>query len=125
VKRVAILLVSLAAIGLIVWLCFFPPAKMPDYVIGDEKCDICGQPAVYSLRIEQRYLVGEYCRTHRWFGIVHGAPWNTVTKILLGAAVFGVIYAVTSTRSRSKEHTQEDDDDHEADSDAQWRPRER
>ena len=122
-KRVAILLVSVAAIGLLVWLCFFPPSNMPDYAIGDEKCDICGEPAVYSLWLEKRYLVGEYCHTHRWFGMVHGVPWNTVTKVLLGAAVFGVIYAVTSRPSRRKR--QEPDDSYETDDDAQWRPRER
>ena len=72
--------------------------------------------------MEKRYLVGEYCRTHRWFGIVHGAPWNTVTKILLGAGVFGVIYSVTSLLSRPKQHTQ--DTESETDSLAQWRPRE-
>jgi hypothetical protein len=123
VKRVAILLVSVAAIGLLVWLCFFPPPKLPDHVMGDEKCDICGEPAVYSLMLEGRYLVGEYCRTHRWFGMVHGAPWNTVTKVLLGAAVFGVIYAVTSRPSKPK--PQEPDDDYETGDDAQWRPGQR
>lgn len=107
-KQVAILLVSLATLGLIVWLAFFPPSKMPDHVIGDEQCDICGEPAVYSLRLERRYLVGEYCRTHRWFGMVHGAPWNTATKILLGAAVFGVIYSATSPRAGSKRQGSDD-----------------
>jgi len=108
VKQIVILLVSAAAIGLLVWVCFFPPPNLPDYVIGDGKCDICGKPAVYSLRLERRYLVGEYCRTHRWFGMVHGAPWNTVTKILLGAAVFGVVYSVTTLLGGSK--GQEPDD---------------
>jgi hypothetical protein len=96
VKTVAILLVSVVVIGLILWVCFFPPPRMPDYVIGDEKCDLCGEQAVYSLRMEGRYLLGEYCRTHRWFGMVHASPWSTVTKVLLGAAVFGVIYSVLS-----------------------------
>jgi len=120
VKRVAILLVSVAAIGLIVWLWFFPPPNLPDYVIGDEKCDICGKPAVYSLWLERRYLVGEYCDTHRWFGVVHGAPWNTVTKILLGAAVFGVIYSVTSLLGGIKR--QEPDNGDQTDESAFRRP---
>jgi hypothetical protein len=110
VKRVAILLVSVAVIGLTVWVCFFPPPKMPDHVIGDVKCDICARPAVYSLLLEGNYLVGEYCQAHRWFGMVHAEPFSTVTKVLLGAAVFGIIYSVTSLLSQAKQHTQDDDD---------------
>jgi hypothetical protein len=109
VKRVAILLVSVVVIGLTVWVCFFPPPKLSNHVIGDEKCDICGEPAVYTLKMEGRYLVGDYCRIHRWYGMVHGSPWNTLTKVVLGAAVFGVIYAVTSLLGR-KERVPTDDD---------------
>ena len=118
-KQIAVLLVSLAIIGIIVRLCFLPPPNLPGYVIGDKKCDICGEPAVYTLLIEGRYLAGEYCRTHRWFGLVHGAPWNTMTKILLGAALFGVIYSVTALLSGAKQPSQADD--REFDERAPWR----
>jgi hypothetical protein len=121
VKRVAILLVSVAVIGLTVWVCFFPPPKMPDHVIGDGKCDICAQPAVYILLLEGHYLIGEYCQAHRWFGMVHADPFSTGTKVLLGAAVFGVIYSVTSLLSGTKQQRQDNGD--QTDEHAQWRAR--
>jgi hypothetical protein len=112
-KQVAILLASAVVLGLLVWVCFFPPPKLPDHALGDEKCDICGEPVVYRLWMERRYLVGEYCRAHRWFGMVHAAPTDTVTKILLGAALFGIVYSTTSLLGRSGQRTP--DSGHEID----------
>ena len=106
-KSVAILLASLIVIGLILWVYFLPPPKMPEYVIGDDQCDICGEQAVYSLRMEGRYLLGEYCRTHRWFGMVQADPMNTVTTVTLCAAVFGVIYSVLSLLGGTKQQGQD------------------
>lgn len=93
-KQVAVLLVSLVAIGLILWYCLLPPRRMPGYVLGDDRCDLCGRPAVYRTWIEDRYLTGEYCRVHRWIGTINAEPMSRVMKVLLGAAVFGVVYAV-------------------------------
>jgi len=121
VKQVAVLLGSVVVIGLILWVCFFPPPKMPDYVIGDVTCDICGKPAVYTLRMEGRYLVGEYCHSHRWFGMVHAGPMSTVTKVFLGAAVFGAIYSVLSLLGGTQKQDQEES--LEAGNEAQYRRR--
>ena len=122
-KAVAILLVSVVVIGLILWVCFFPPPKLPDYVIGDEKCDICGEEAVYSLRMEGRYLLGEYCRTHRWFGMVHAPPWNTVTKVFVSTAAFGVVYSALSLLGGTQKRDEAEDKDEklETRSDAPFR----
>jgi hypothetical protein len=100
VKRVAVLLVSLIVIGLILWYCLLPPRRMPDYAIGDEKCDLCGEPSVYRLWIEDHYLAGEYCRTHRWIGVINSDPINKLMNVLLGAAVFGAITSALSLLSR-------------------------
>ena len=75
---------------------------MPNYVIGDDKCDLCGEKAVYRLWIEKRYLKNEYCRAHRWIGIINADPMSKVMNALFGAAVFGVIYAVLSLLARTK-----------------------
>jgi hypothetical protein len=103
VKYVAVLLVCLVLIGLIVRYCFLPPDRMPDYVLGDGKCDVCGERAVYALWIEDRYLGGEYCSTHRLIGIVNSDPMSKGIKVLLGASVFGVIYSVVSLLAGSKQ----------------------
>jgi hypothetical protein len=89
-----ILLVSLAVIAFVVQFCLLPPRRMEGYRLGDDKCDVCGEPAVYDLIIERRFLHGEFCRTHRWMGVVNAGPMTTVMKVLLGGAAFGVVYAV-------------------------------
>ena len=89
-----VLLASLAAIAFVVQFCFLPPRRMAGYRLGDDRCDVCGAPAVYDLIIEHRYLQGEFCRAHRWMGMLNAAPLNTVMKILLGGAAFGAVYAV-------------------------------
>ena len=107
-KPVAILLVSVVLIAVILWVCFLPPRTMPDYVIGDDKCDLCGEPAVYRVWIEGRYLKTEYCRAHRWMGIVNSEPMNRVMNVFLGAGVFGVIYSILSLL-KSKQQRELDD----------------
>ena len=99
VKSVAILIVSVAVIGLVVRYCFLPPRRMAGYVLGDGKCDLCGEPSVYTLIVADHYIGGEYCSRHRWLGVIHSDPMSKVIKVLLGAAVFGVVYAVVSTLS--------------------------
>jgi hypothetical protein len=96
IKSVAILVVSIAVIGFVVKYCFLPPRRMADYVLGDGKCDLCGERAVYELIVADRYLGGEYCARHRWMGVINSEPMSKGIKVLLGAAVFGVIYAVVS-----------------------------
>jgi hypothetical protein len=123
VKQVAILLVSVVVLGLLVWVCFFPPPKLSDYTIGDEKCDICAQTAVYGLRLEGRYLVGEYCRAHRWFGMVHAGPTGTLAKVLLGATAFGIIYSVLSLLAGTRDQDLDPNDELEVGNAAQFRRR--
>ena len=96
IKSVAILVVSVAVIGFVVKYCLLPPRRMADYVLGDGKCDLCGERAVYELIVAGRYLGGEYCAHHRWMGVINSEPMSKVTKILLGAAVFGIIYVILS-----------------------------
>jgi hypothetical protein len=106
-KSVAILLVSLVVIGLILWYCLLPPRRMPGYVLGDDKCDLCGRPAVYRVWIQDRYLAGEYCRIHRWIGFINADPMSKVMNVFLGAAVFGAIYAVLSLLAGKKQQGQD------------------
>jgi hypothetical protein len=108
VKSVAVLLVSVVVIGLIVKYCLLPLDRMPDYVLGDDRCDLCGQRAVYKLLVEDRYLVGEYCSTHRWIGIINSDPLSKLIKVLLGAAVFGVIHSAVSLLAKSRRPTPDD-----------------
>ena len=93
---VVILVVSVAVIGFVVKYCFLPPRRMADYVLGDGKCDLCGERAVYELIVAGRYLGGEYCAHHQWMGVINSESMSTVIKIILGAAVFGIIYVVVS-----------------------------
>ncbi len=101
-KSVAVLMVSAVVIGLVVRYCFLPPRRMPDYVLGDDKCDMCGEQATYRLTVEGRYLKGEYCDAHRWMGVINSDPMSKVVKVVLGASVFGVIYAVLSLLAGSR-----------------------
>ena len=99
VKSVAILIVSVAVIGLIVRYCLLPPRRMAGYVLGDGKCDLCGEQAVYTRIVADHYIGGEYCIRHRWMGVINSDPMSKVIKVLLGAAVFGIVYASISALS--------------------------
>jgi hypothetical protein len=103
-----ILLASLAVIAFVVQFCFLPPRRMAGYRLGDDKCDVCGAPAVYDLIVERRYLYGEFCRAHRWMGMVNAAPMNTIMKILLGGAAFGTVYAVLALLGKTGQRAEQE-----------------
>jgi hypothetical protein len=109
VKSIAILLLSLAVVGLVLWICLWPPKPTGEYVIGDDKCDFCGQPAVYRLWLQDRFLQGEYCRRHRWIGMANADPWRKGLYALLAAGVFGVIHSVLSILGRTRQRPQDGD----------------
>jgi RsiW-degrading membrane proteinase PrsW (M82 family) len=107
VKLVSVFIVSVVVIAVIMVYCFMPPRRMPGFVLGDGLCDLDGHPATYRLISEGRYLKGEYCDAHRWIGFINSDPMRKVTRILLGAAVFGVVYSVSSFLSNAKSWRQE------------------
>jgi hypothetical protein len=107
VKSIAILLLSLAAIGLVLRLCLWPPKPADEYVIGDDKCDFCGQPAVYRRWLQNRFLLGEYCRKHRWIGMAQADPWRKGLYVLLAAGTFGVIHSLLALLGRPKRPQQD------------------
>ena len=104
VKSIAILLLSLAVIGLVLRLCLWPPQPTGEYVIGDDKCDLCGEPAVYRRWLQNRFLLGEYCRKHRWIGMANADPWRKGMYVLLAAGAFGVIHSLLALLGRAKPH---------------------
>jgi hypothetical protein len=113
-KSVAILIVSVLVIAFVVQYCILPPRRMAGYVLGDGKCDICGEEATYKLMAANYYLTGEYCDAHRWMGVINAQPIRRVMHVLLGATVFGVVYALLSLLPRPKPNERDEIDVHMA-----------